>query len=223
MDPKHPFRPSFFGGGPERRGYHHGRLKDALIEAARSLMAERGPAGFTLAEAAKLVGVTGAAPYRHFSDRNALVAELAKRGFETFGQKLAAAWDQGRPDAITAFRRMGSAYLAFAREEPGLYMAMFGNVATLADKEPGAAADNALEILRQAAASVLRQFGASEAGVKNLAFQIWSTSHGVAMLALSGHLSAAQGCDPEPILQQATYALVETAIRQGLNERPMSR
>ena len=222
MDPKHPFRPSFFGGS-ERRGYHHGRLKDALIEAARSLLAERGPAGFTLAEAAKLVGVTGAAPYRHFSDRNALVAELAKRGFETFGQQLASAWDEGRPDPMTAFRRMGTAYLAFAREEPGLYMAMFGNVATLSNKEPGAAADKALDILRQAAASVLRQFGASEAGVKNLAFQIWGASHGVAMLALSGHLSAAQGCDPEPILQQTTYALVETAIRQGLNERPITR
>ena len=63
MDPKQ----NFFGGG--RRGYHHGRLRDALVEAARTLVAERGTAGFTLAEAAKRVGVTAAAPYRHFSDR----------------------------------------------------------------------------------------------------------------------------------------------------------
>ncbi len=74
-------RNDFCGG---RRGYHHGRLKDALIEAARSLVAERGPAGFTLSEAAKMVGVTAAAPYRHFSDRNDLMSELARRGFESF-------------------------------------------------------------------------------------------------------------------------------------------
>jgi AcrR family transcriptional regulator len=222
MDPKHPFRPGFFGGS-ERRGYHHGRLKDALVDAARSLLAERGPAGFTLAEAAKLVGVTGAAPYRHFSDRNALVAELAKRGFETFGQKLASAWDEGKPDPITAFRRMGSAYLAFARTEPGLYMAMFGSVAALATSEHGAAADQALETLLKAASAILRAFGAPEAGAKDLAFQIWSASHGVAMLALSGHLDAGKGCDPEPILQQTSHALVESAIRRGLNERPIAR
>src|SRR5579863_8692041 len=109
---KHPF----FGHGPGglgRRGYHHGRLKDALIEAARILIAEHGPSGFTLAEAAKRVGVTGAAPYRHFGD------------------SLAGAWDEGKPDARIALRRMGRAYLAFARAEPGLYSAMFNEVKNL--------------------------------------------------------------------------------------------
>ena len=85
-------RNDFCGG---RRGYHHGRLKDALIEAARNLVAERGPAGFTLSEAAKRVGVTAAAPYRHFADRNALMSELAQRGFETFSDRLERAWDNG--------------------------------------------------------------------------------------------------------------------------------
>ncbi len=222
MDPKKPFGHSFFGG-TERRGYHHGRLKDALIEAARSLMAERGPAGFTLAEAAKLVGVTGAAPYRHFADRNALVAELARRGFELFASRLEAAWDAGRPDSMTAFRRMGPAYLAFAREEPGLYTAMFGNVATLSTEASGQAADRALDILRQAAIAVLRQFGAPESLSKDLAFQIWGTSHGVAMLALSGHLDAAKGCDPAVILDQTIGSIIEMTIRRGLNEKSVTR
>src|ERR1700761_3250260 len=117
----------WFGGQDERRGYHHGRLKDALIEAARRLVTERGLAGFTLAEAAKLVGVTAAAPYRHFADRNDLMGELARRGFELFGERLLGAWDDGRPDPRHALHRMGRAYLAFARADPGLYTAMFGN------------------------------------------------------------------------------------------------
>ena len=96
----------FFGG--ERRGYHHGRLKQALVEAARTLVAERGPAGFTLAEAAKLVGVTSAAPYRHFSDRTALMGELARLGFELFAERLSQAWDDAQPDPVAAMLRMGA-------------------------------------------------------------------------------------------------------------------
>jgi AcrR family transcriptional regulator len=204
-----------FFGGP-RRGYHHGRLKDALLEAARALVAERGPAGFTLAEAAKLVGVTAAAPYRHFADRNELLGELARRGFELFGQRLAGAWDQGRVDPSAALRRLGTAYLAFARQEPGLYTAMFGNARMLDAPAPGRAATNALEILRMAAAAVLAQKGGANVDARRLAFEIWSLSHGVAMLTLSGYLDAEaqEGLSPEDLLSDAATALVEAAIRR---------
>ena len=112
---------------------------------------------FHLAEAAKRVGVTAAAPYRHFSDRNELMGELAGRGFQLFGERLARAWDEGRPSAMEALYRMGAAYLAFAQEEPGLYAAMFGNVQTLAASAPGAAADAALETLRRASVADFAQ------------------------------------------------------------------
>jgi AcrR family transcriptional regulator len=199
-----------------RRGYHHGRLKDALIEAARCLVAERGPAGFTLAEAAKLVGVTAAAPYRHFADRNELMGELARRGFALFGERLANAWDEGRPDPLQAFRRMGAAYLAFARAEPGLYAAMFGQLkcGPLAE----AIGDKALETLEWAARAILAQSGAEtsriHAAAHELAYEIWSLSHGVAMLSLAGHFGAAGGPDPATIMEKGAAALTETAIRR---------
>jgi AcrR family transcriptional regulator len=204
-----------FGRG-DRRGYHHGSLKDALLEAARSLLAERGPAGFTLAEAAKLVGVTAAAPYRHFSDRNALMSELARRGFEQFGKRLASAWDDGRPDPQAALARMGAAYLAFSRDEPGLYTAMFNNVAALAAPDAGAPAETAIEILRTAARNVLRKRGALEGGARELALEIWSMSHGVAMLSLAGHLDWRRtDIEPDRILGCGVTALVEMAVRRG--------
>ncbi|MBL8590858.1 MAG: TetR/AcrR family transcriptional regulator [Methylobacteriaceae bacterium] len=210
----------FFGG---RRGYHHGRLKDALVEAARQLAAERGPSGFTLAEAAKLVGVTAAAPYRHFTDRNALMGELARRGFEQFADELAEAWDAGRPDPVAALRRMGEAYLAFARREPGLYAAMFGNVRTLDSPESGAAADRALDALRRAAQAVLAHYGATAGDSRALAFEIWSLSHGVAMLTVSGHLDPARaGCDPATILSGAAADIVAGAIRRALGAPDMA-
>ena len=200
----------------ERRGYHHGSLKDALLDAARSLLVERGPAGFTLAEAAKLVGVTAAAPYRHFSDRNALLGELARRGFEQFGARLARAWDDGRPDPQTALSRMGGEYLAFSRDEPGLYAAMFNTMGSLCGPGPGASADKALETLRNASRRVLRGRGALEGGARELALEIWSMSHGVAMLALAGRLRPGEAeSDPGAVLGSGVAALVEMAVRRG--------
>ena len=107
------------------RGYHHGNLKEALQRAALDLIAKKGPAGFTFADAARLAGVSPAAPYRHFRDRDELLSSIAERGFEQFEQALAAAWDDGRPDTVSAFERVGKAYLAFARGEPAFYSAMF--------------------------------------------------------------------------------------------------
>ena len=91
------------------RGYHHGNLKEALVRAALELIAEKGPAGFTFADAARWAGVSPAAPYRHYRDRDALLADVAQRGFEAFTAALAKAWDDGRPDVHSAFDRLGKA------------------------------------------------------------------------------------------------------------------
>src|SRR3954470_10953096 len=107
------------------RGYHHGNLKEALIRAALDLIAKKGPAGFTFAEAARFAGVSPAAPYRHFRDRDELLANVALRGFEQFEAALARAWDGGKPDAFTASDRLGRAYLEFARTDTAYYSAMF--------------------------------------------------------------------------------------------------
>ena len=106
------------GGRSGDRGYHHGNLKEALIRAALELIAQKGPAGFTFAEAARWAGVSPAAPYRHFRDRDELLADVARRGFDQFEAALTRALDGGRPDAFTAFERVGKAYLEFAKCEP---------------------------------------------------------------------------------------------------------
>jgi AcrR family transcriptional regulator len=218
----HRFRAPFFAAAAARRGYHHGSLKDALVEAARALIAERGALGFTLAEAAKRAGVTPAAPYRHFNDRNALLCELAQRGFEAFGARLSEAWDEGRPEPIAALWRMGEAYLAFARQEPGLYAAMFGDARILCEAPLIAASAAALDGLRNAAKAVLAHQGVADADGRQLGAQIWAASHGVASLAGSGHfVDAAAGGDPKAILSESVAALIEKAVRDQTrqNER----
>ncbi len=112
-------------GPGARRSYHHGNLREALIAAALDLIAKKGPAGFTFADAARAAGVSAAAPYRHFRDRDALMADVAQRGFGGFAAVLAKAWDGGKPTPRVAFERMGRAYLQFAAKEPALFSAMF--------------------------------------------------------------------------------------------------
>ena len=82
-----------------KRGYHHGNLRQALVDAALALIEEKGPTGFTLSEAAKRAGVTPAAVYRHFDGREDLIAEAARQGYEIFADLMAFAYDDGRPSS----------------------------------------------------------------------------------------------------------------------------
>jgi len=198
-----------------KRKYHHGALKEALVEAALELIAEGGLASLSLTEAAKRVGVTAAAPYRHFASRDELLNEVARRGFLSFGERIEKAWDEGRPDAATAMWRMCASYLAFAREEPGLYSAMFGSVATLSTEASADAADHALDILWRSVVAYLQQRGAPAQGARKLALQLWALAHGVAMLSISGHLDAAKGLDPVPVLDGSVRNLMEAAVRRA--------
>jgi AcrR family transcriptional regulator len=171
------------------RGYHHGNLKEALQRAALDLIAKKGPAGFTFADAARLAGVSAAAPYRHFRDRDDLLSSIAQRGFEQFEQALAAAWDDGRPDTVSAFERVGKAYLAFARGEPALYSAMFESGLAV-DLNPAllAASERAFAVIRAAAErlAALAPAGTPRPPALMMALHIWSMSHGVASLFARG-------------------------------------
>ena len=135
-----------------KRGYHHGNLKQALVDAALRLIEEKGPTGFTLSEAAKNAGVTPAAVYRHFEGREDLIAECARQGHEIFAELMAFAFNDGKPTALAAFEATGRAYLAFARKHPGHYMAMFES-GTSANATPdlAAAAAKSRKVLETAA------------------------------------------------------------------------
>lgn len=172
-------------GGSSRRGYHHGNLREALVEAALVLIAERGPAGFTFAEVARAAGVSAAAPYRHFRDRNALIAEIARQGFERFAVALDRAWNHGRPDPVKAIENCGRAYLAFARREPAAYAAMFEPGFPLEDDANLLrASDSAFGVVRQAAEAACAAWRGTGTRPPPMmvALHIWALSHGIAAL-----------------------------------------
>ena len=168
----------------EPRGYHHGNLKETLIRAALELIAQKGPGGFTFAEAARWAGVSPAAPYRHFRDRDELLGSVALRGFEKFEQVLARAWDDGRPDVFTALDRLGKAYLDFARTEPAYYAAMFeAGVPPAIHPDLRDAGDRAFAVLRGAAEKLCAQLpGQGRPPPLMVALHIWAMAHGIASL-----------------------------------------
>jgi AcrR family transcriptional regulator len=190
----------------EARGYHHGDLKEALVRAALALIAEKGPAGFTFADAARWAGVSPAAPYRHFRDRDALLADVARRGFEQFAATLAKAWDEGKPDVMSAFDRLGKTYLDFAKRQPAYYSAMFeAGVSLDADRELREASENAFAVLRAAAEKLVALIPAQlRPPALMVALHIWSVTHGIA--SLFGRGDAARRSlpmSPEELLEAA--------------------
>ncbi|MDX2158156.1 MAG: TetR/AcrR family transcriptional regulator [Hyphomicrobiaceae bacterium] len=190
-----------------RRSYHHGNLKEALIEAALALIREKGPGGFTFAEAARQAGVSPAAPYRHFRDRDALMVEVAQRGYVLLADALEKARSGGRPEATSALVAVGRAFLGFARAEPAYYAAMFESGVPVGS-DPGlhGAAERAFSVLRDAVEAVVAALPAKDRPpVTMMALHLWSQAHGIA--SLFGRADAARRpipMTPEELLEAAT-------------------
>lgn len=193
-----------------RDSYHHGDLKRALTSAALSLVAERGPKGFTLTEAARRAGVSAAAPYRHFTDKAHLLATVAEQGFLELHAELTAG-----ADAVSApteqLIEIGRAYVRWALGHPDQYRVMFG-ADTDKTRHPSLAlaASQAFGVLLDAiaacqAAGLLRGQEPPEA-----AGPLWSLVHGIASLAIEGELrNVGIDQDPESMVADALSDLFD--------------
>ncbi|SFI39949.1 TetR/AcrR family transcriptional regulator [Jannaschia pohangensis] len=186
-----------------KRGYHHGNLKQALVDAALSLITEKGPTGFTLSEAAKQAGVTPAAVYRHFEGREDLIIECALQGHAIFGDLMEYAYRNGQPSALAAFEATGRAYLAFARKYPGHYMAMFeSGLSRHATPELSRAVARSRGILEQAAEQLSQHIPADRRPPATMfSSHIWAMSHGVVELFARGNPGGNAPFPPEDLLE----------------------
>lgn len=186
-----------------KRGYHHGNLRQALIDAALALIGRHGPQGFTLSDAAKAAGVTPAAVYRHFAGRDDLIAEIARQGFEIFADLMERAYDDGKPTALAAFEATGRAYLAFARKFPGHYMAMFeSGIAPNTNPDLARAAERARQVLARSAEALSQHIPAGRRPPASMfSAHIWALSHGVVELFARGAPGARAPFAPEDILE----------------------
>jgi AcrR family transcriptional regulator len=189
--------------GPKKRGYHHGNLRQALVEAALALIEEKGPTGFTLSEAAKAAGVTPAAVYRHFAGRDELIAEATRQGFEVFADLLEHAYEKGRPSPLASLEATGRAYLAFARRFPGHYVAMFeSGIAMNRDPELARLSGRALGVLEKAAVELMAELPPEKRPpARMVSAHIWALSHGVVELFSRGAPGRKSPFPPEDLLE----------------------
>lgn len=204
--------------------YHHGDLRLVLVAAARDLVREFGPAGVSLREAARRAGVSAMAPYRHFADKDALLAAVAAGGFEAFASELVAATALGATalgatasgaDARAGLIAQGVAYVRFAMREPALFRLMFGPVITepaslAALRLAGAPAHAALD---RAVAAVLPN--AEPSARADLTLAAWSIVHGLACLLVDGKLVGPAGTHVTPAEAQAMAARIGALLLPG--------
>ncbi|WP_447727134.1 TetR/AcrR family transcriptional regulator [Sphingomonas koreensis] len=166
------------------RAYHHGALREALIDAAEAILDERGVEGFSLREAARRAGVSPAAPGHHFGDARGLLTAVATRAFRDFGDALEAG-DVGS-SRMERLRGLGMAYVRFALANRARFQLMWRK--TLLDREDAdfcAAGDRAFEILDRAARGAEAGEG-PDLTVLAPSIAAWSIVHGFVGLALSG-------------------------------------
>ncbi|KAA9009073.1 TetR/AcrR family transcriptional regulator [Histidinibacterium aquaticum] len=186
-----------------KRGYHHGNLRQALVDASLTLIEERGPTGFTLSEAAKQAGVTPAAVYRHFEGRADLIAEAARQGYEIFADLMDHAYAGGQPSALASFEAVGRAYLAFARKFPGHYVAMFeSGISIQRTPELHEVATRALGVLERAAEELAGHIPPEKRPPPQMvSAHIWAMSHGVVELFARGSPGTKSPFPPEDLLE----------------------
>lgn len=165
-----------------RSGQHHGDLRRALEEAALELVAERGPHGFTLAEASRRAGVSVAAPYKHFADRGALLAVLAERGYRQQRERFTAAMARSG-DPVEQLAAFAAAYVRFAAEDRALFDVTFSAGLDKAG-HPGLAA--AGEELLAALLPVAARVAPGEEAAYDLLLRVASAAHGVAVFLRQG-------------------------------------
>jgi AcrR family transcriptional regulator len=170
------------------RGYHHGDLRDALIEAGMGLLERRDSERLSLREVARAVGVSATAVYRHFPDKDALMRAIAERGFMLLGaMQIQAAGDR---DALEAFKAVGVAYIRFALQNPAVFRLMFScapprDLFSLAREEQ----NEPLRLLRENVAG-LAPSGLPEQARKIASISAWALVHGLAVLLLDGMVEA---------------------------------
>lgn len=189
--------------------YHHGDLRSALLEAAVALIGERGLVGLSLRECARRAGVSHAAPYRHFADKDALVWAIAEQGFTWLSEAGEAAMaDHGDPrDRLDAY---GIAYVRFAAEHPVHHRVMFTSQIDEATADPDKGG-RAFSMLVEAAQRVV----GPEVDAEAAAVAAWSLSHGLSMLILDGRVPRQHVETPDDVetLARTVFSLWRGPLR----------
>ena len=194
--------------------YHHGDLRRALVEeAVRTIQAE-GVEQLTLRAVGVRLGVSRTALYRHFPDKQALLAAVGREGFRMLGEVTSTAWQTHGPGPA-GLDAMGAAYVSFATSHPSHYRVMFGSFLESSSKDEAfvQVANAAFDILLNAVKELQQQGLVRRDDPLLLSLFIWSMVHGIAMLGIDGHLG--RGGADDDVLHRYAAQRMRDALRAG--------
>jgi AcrR family transcriptional regulator len=192
---------------PSARGYHHGDLAPALIDAAVVVLAERGIAGLSLREVARRAGVSHGAPAHHFKDKAGLLTAVAGEGFRRFGDALRRAAAEAGDDALAAFAATGRAYVRFAVEHRPYFEIMFRPEHINADDHAlREASDASYSVLLEGVVRAQRAGFAPGRDPRDIALSAWAKVHGLATLWNDGNLQARVGMSLDETIERVLLA-----------------
>jgi AcrR family transcriptional regulator len=196
-----------------KKSFHHGDLREALIAATRALLIEHGPDGFTLADACRRAGVTTAAPYKHFRDKQEILEEIVYRGFEELTEANAKALaGSGGPGTLEGIIAMGFSYLDFATAQPAVFRFMFGHKSKMREvRQIDESGNQCLKNVIDAVAAYSRKHGHT-ADAEKIAIRLWTFVHGASSLQLDGDYErVAPGLDVYDMIAEVTARLLGAA------------
>jgi AcrR family transcriptional regulator len=185
--------PIFFFVPRSRRPYHHGNLRQVLLDAGVALIRKVGPKSFTMREVARRAGVSHNAPYRHFRDKDELISAIVDQGFERLNDAMIGQAAAGKT-GVERLELCGRAYVDFALRWPGHFTAMFdlapqSGEGSLPVDNGGSAGEMAFQTLVGVIVQCQNEKAYPEGTPLPFALMAWSVVHGIAKLAVSGHLS----------------------------------
>jgi AcrR family transcriptional regulator len=193
--------------------YHHGGLRAACVRAAIELLEDGGETALSLRAVARRVGVSPAAPYRHYADREALVSAVAAVGYRDLAEQLAAAHPS--PSTPEQLAGVAIAYVQFALDRPALFRIMFGEPCDR-DNDERVAATAAVSLYLSEI--VARAF--PDADAESMATAIWALVHGLAFLYLDGKLDAPTASAVADRVSATIAAVLGTSMVGGLSPAP---
>jgi len=190
--------------------YHHGNLRNALIVAAAELIEERGSSDFSMIDASRRAGVSSAAPYRHFKDKDALleaVCQVAFMAMQEATETAAAPLDIGTPEHIIA---LGNAYIKFVVDHPTFYDLMWGDYGIRAmEADAVQLQSSGFYVLVESVQALCDIAGIKHCDTTALATQLWATVHGLSGLTLNKHLEKfVPGLDVYSLLESTTHTFL---------------
>ncbi|MEP5566815.1 MAG: TetR/AcrR family transcriptional regulator [Halioglobus sp.] len=181
-----------------KNSYHHGNLREALLQAARELLVDSGVDSLSLRKIAKMAGVSATAPYSHFRDKQAVLAELATAGFDELANSMEQ-HAQPHPDYSEAhLEGLAQGYVNFAVQNPALFQLMFGPTVSdlLSSASLVTAGTRAYQLMESAVVQRISTAG-NQSDTHIAAAAAWSMVHGISTLLLDGRLQAGRAGLPE--------------------------